>query len=99
MSVGIVVSKSDYDTHSGTLARQINEWAADALNLSSNVSTMADADLQNLGYTPDEVTLLRTCVADMAKLAQVYLGELELTPAYDFRTFLNRISGLSDVSG
>lgn len=97
MSVGKVVSKADYDTNSGTLAAQISEWAQDVLNLSSNVQTMSDPDLTNLGYSPEEVTLLRTCVGDMARLAGVYLGEQELTPAYDFRTFLNRISGLNDV--
>jgi len=99
VSVGKVVTKADYDSKSGDLAQQINQWAEAAANLASNVGTMTDPDLVNLGYTPDDVTLLRTCVGDMHKLAQVYLGEIDQTPAYDFRTFLNRISGLSDVGG
>lgn len=97
MSVGIVVSKADYDTNSGTLARQISEWAQDATNLSSNLLTLSDPELINLGYTQDDVTLLRTCVADMFKLAEVYYGHAEQTPAYDYRSFLNRISGLNEV--
>lgn len=98
MSVGKVVGKADYDTNSGSLAAQINEWAQDVVNLSSNLQTMSESDLTNLGYSSEEVTLLRTCVNDMFRLAEVYYGHTELTPAYDFRQFLNRISGLNSVS-
>lgn len=98
MSVGTVVTKADYDSTSGTLAQQIKQWAEVAVDLQSNLATMVDGDLINLGYTADDVTLLRTAAGDMHKLAQIYLGQIEQTPAYDFRTFLNRISGLSDLA-
>jgi hypothetical protein len=94
MSVGYQVSKSELDQNSGTLARQINGWAESAVSLQSYLAGAPDADLEALGYTPEEVALLKSAVTDMNKLAQVFLGATEQTPAYDFRTFINRLGGL-----
>jgi hypothetical protein len=94
MSVGIVTNKATLDLQSGTLAQQIQLWARSATNLNNFLLGQLEADLEALGYTADDVALLKSASGDMAKLAQVFEGAVEQTPAYDFRTFVGRISGL-----
>lgn len=94
MSVGIVTSKTTIDQQSGILAQQLGIWARSATNLENFIATQTEADLEALGYTTDDVALLKSACGDMAKLAQIYEGAAEQTPAYDFRTFTGRIAGL-----
>ena len=94
MSVGFTTTKGTLDTQSGSLAQQIGLWARSAANLQTYLLATPDSDLELLGYTPDDVALLKSGAADMAKLAQIYAGQAEQTPAYDFRTFTARIAGL-----
>lgn len=94
MSVGYTTTKATLDAQSGTLAQQIATWSRSAMNLQNYLLAATEADLIALGYTTDDVALLKSAGTDMAKLAQVYYGEMEQTPAYDFRTFTMRIAGL-----
>src|SRR5262245_22400980 len=81
--------------------------ACDALNYSFiNVANAAvflapaqDADLVALGYTPEDVAVLRSAMADLDRLRRVYVGLEETTPAYDFRTFSQRLFGTGFVQG
>lgn len=94
MSVGIAVSKGSIDAQSGSLAQGIAQWAESATSLQGYLVAAPDADLEALGYTPEDVALLKSAATDMAKLAQVFYGAVEQTPAYDFRTFTKRLAGL-----
>lgn len=94
MSVGIVTTKNTFDIASGQLAKQIAEWARSATDLDQYLDTLTDADLEALGYTADDVALLKSAAGDMATLAAIYRGEQAQAPAYDFRTFTLRIAGL-----
>lgn len=94
MSVGYTTTKVSIDTQSGTLAQQLAVWARSATNLEGYLSTLTETDLELLGYTADDVALLKSAAGDMAKLAAIYRGETDQTPAYDFRTFTLRIAGL-----
>lgn len=94
MSVGLPVTKLDLDQTSGNLSRQIHGWAQTATNLYTTLAATPDADLEALGYQPEDVALLKSAAGDMNKLAQVFRGEAEQTPAYDFRTFTSRLAGL-----
>lgn len=94
MSVGFTTTKSSLDQQSGLLAQQIIQWADTAINLQRYLAAAPDADLEALGYSPEDVALLKSASNDMNKLAEVFRGEAEQTPAYDFRTFTARIAGL-----
>lgn len=95
MSVGIPVGKFDVDNTSGTLARQISSWAEGVIKFQEEYLAGATQEqLEALGYTADEVALLKSAISDLYKLAQVYYGEAEQTPAYDFRTFASRLVGI-----
>lgn len=94
MSVGNVTTKVSLDQQSGALAQQIMVWARSATNLQTYLAAAVDTDLEGLGYSPDDVALLKSSSTDMAKLAQIFEGAATQTPAYDFRTFVARIAGL-----
>lgn len=93
MSVGFTTSKGSLDQASGLLAHNIMMWSRQATDLQTYLAAVPDADLEGLGYTPEDVALLKSAVNDMGKLAQVFFGQAEQTPAYDFRTFVGRIAG------
>jgi hypothetical protein len=94
MSVGIITNKGTLDLQAGTLAQQIGIWARSATNLNQYLLAATEADLEALGYSTADVALLKSASGDMAKLAQIFEGAAEQTPAYDFRTFTARIAGL-----
>lgn len=94
MSVGFATSKATIDQQCGLLASQILQWADNAINFNAYLVAAPDADLEALGYTPEDVALLKSAGGDMAKLAQVFRGAVEQTPPYDFRTFVARTAGL-----
>jgi hypothetical protein len=94
VSVGFTTTKLTLDAQSGQLAQNLALFARSATNLEMYLTAVPDADLESLGYTADDVALLKSAAADMAKLAAIYRGEVEQTPAYDFRTFTLRIAGL-----
>lgn len=95
MPVGIVTTKSTIDGQVGMAAQQIANWARTVTNLHDYLLTMTPTDLAALGYDPEhDVPLLMSAVGDMDKLAKIYRGEVEQTPAYNFQTFILRVAGL-----
>lgn len=95
MSVGIPVTKTDIDNNAGSLARQISMWAESITKFQEEyLAGATDEALEALGYTADDVALLKSAMNDLYKLAQVYYGKAEQTPAYDFRTFASRLVGI-----
>lgn len=94
MSVGIVTTKGTIDATSGMLAQQIAMWTRQVTNLQDFLVATPDVDLQAMGYTPEDVALLKSAAGDMNKLAQIYYGEIALPEAYAFETFILRIAGL-----
>ena len=94
MTVGFPINKGSLDGRSGSLANGIMQWAAQALDLQNHLNSLPEPDLVEMGYTTDEVALLKSASTDMAHLAAVFYGQAEQTPPYDFRVFVSRIAGL-----
>lgn len=94
MAVGISTNKMTLDSQSGMLAQQIQTWSRSATSLEGYLAGATEADLIALGYTSDDVALLKSAVHDMAQLASIFFGETTQDPAYDFRTFVARIGGI-----
>ncbi len=67
-----------------------------AAEINQRVGSIArdDAALAGYGLSTDDITLIRTVVADLVQLRNLYLGTATLTVAYDHRTFARRIWGL-----
>jgi hypothetical protein len=54
----------------------------------------ANADLEALGYTPNEVAVLKTAYIDLEFLGQIWVGSATLPAPKDFRTFVRQLWGV-----
>lgn len=93
MSLGAQPTKQQLDLALGNLTAGVGDFARKVDRIKSWVDTQADIDLEALGYTVQEITLIRTALIDLAQLAGIYRGNLALPTAKDFRQFTTVIAG------
>lgn len=94
MPVGYNVTKNDLDARAGGLAFNVRSHFEEIANLKTWLDAKPDNDLTAMGYTSGEVAILRSAIADLAKLGDIYHGTQTQTPAYDFRTFAKQLTGV-----
>jgi hypothetical protein len=96
MPAGLPVDKFQLDNQIGTLARNLEAFATQALQLKQYLDATPDETLQEqpFGYTPEDVALIKSAAGDMATVAQVYKGTADHTPASDLGQFSRRLMGL-----
>lgn len=92
--VGLAITKQEIDARAGGLARQAQMLFRDITTLQVFLERSTVESLEGLGYTADDVTLLKTAIGDLAELANVYKGGQALPQPKDFRTFVARIGGI-----
>src|SRR5262245_59215833 len=95
MPIGLTatLTRGQVDFQGGTLAQRLNALMTAIEDWNRFVASAQDADFAAMNYTPDEITLLRTCAAEMEQLRTIYTGADNLLTAKDFRTFLQRTWG------
>jgi hypothetical protein len=93
------LTKQTIDVTLGDAAQALNIAFINVENATRFLDPAQDADLVALGYTPEDVANLRSAMADLDRLRRVYEGVEESTPAYDFRTFSQRLYGTGFVPG
>lgn len=95
MPIGLTASltRGQVDYNLGALSQKLNTLMEDVDDFQFFVVGAQDTDFATLGYTADEITLLRTCSAEMDQLRRIYQGLEALADAKDFRTFLRRVWG------
>lgn len=93
---GYPVDRSQVDTITGTLSRQIDQWAPDTLKIKGFLDATSDDVLAQppFGYSADDVALIKSAFNDLALLARIYLGQDTITEARDLGTFSRRLAGL-----
>jgi len=94
MSVGLEVTKKEIDTRSGDTCRAFQRAFDDVITMQSYLNSTPDADLVNLGYTSNEVAVLKTAFTDLTQLGNIFIGAASLTTAKDFRTFVKQVWGV-----
>jgi hypothetical protein len=94
MSVGLPVTKDEIDKRSGDLARTFQRAFEDVVTLKSYLDATVDQSLIDLGYTPNEVAVLKTSVADLSQLGTIWMGSAALPEPKDFRTFVRQLWGV-----
>jgi hypothetical protein len=94
MPVGLPVTKSEVDTRSGDTARAFQRAFEDAAVMQLYLEGTPNADLEALGYTPEEVAVLKSAFNDLALLGRIWTGTEGLAQPKDFRTFLRQIWGV-----
>src|SRR4029077_12873558 len=96
MAVGFPKARADVDDRSGSLAVTLRN-TFDAINqFKLFLDSTPDADLTSApyNYTAADVAVLKSAYNDLAKLGQIYQGEIGQSPAYDFRTFAHQLTGV-----
>lgn len=94
MAVGMTVSKAEIDARAGDTARGFQKLFGDVLTLKSYLDATDEATLEGLGYTPEDVAILKTAWADLYTLAQVWTGSAALATPKDFRQFVSQLWGV-----
>lgn len=94
MSVGLPVTKQEIDTRAGDTARAFQRAFEDVLTMKGYLDATVEADLVALGYTSNEVAVLKTSFADLTQLEKIWHG-LEALPApKDFTVFVRQLWGV-----
>lgn len=88
------MDKSIIDAALGTLAVNLREWTASATHLADGLARLDDTQLGALGYSTDDVALIRTAVAVMHGVSQVVHGEITVAVAQDFMLLLVPLTGI-----
>jgi hypothetical protein len=94
MSVGLPVTKSEIDSRAGDIARRFQQSFEDVLTMQMYLVATVNADLIALGYTDQEVAVLKTAFADLEQLGRIWSGSEALPAPKDFRTFVRQIWGV-----
>jgi hypothetical protein len=94
MSVGLTVSKGEIDSRAGDIARRFQQGFEDVLTMKLYLDGTTEQALIDLGYTANEVAVLKTAWADLAQLGEIWVGAAALATPKDFRVFVKQIWGV-----
>lgn len=94
MSVGLLTTKGEIDSRMGDLARSQQKVFKELTVLKGYLDATVDADLIALGYTQDEVAILKSAAADLSEFSQVFVGNVAVSPAKDFSQFVRQLWGV-----
>lgn len=94
MSVGIIATKGEIDSRMGQLARDYQKVFRDLAILKGYFDSTTDPTLVALGYTSQEVAVLKSAIADLNQLYDISRGSVNLAVAKDFNTFVRQLWGV-----
>ena len=94
MSVGLPVTKTEIDARSGDIARTFQASFENVITMQTYLEATPNPDLVALGYTDNEVAVLKTAFADLSQLARIWTGSEALAAPKDFRAFVRQLWGV-----
>lgn len=95
MSVGLPVTKQEIDQRSGDIARAFQRLAGDVETLKGYLDGATEQVLIDLGYSSNEVAVLKTAATDMEQLfVKIGYGLEPLPAAKDFTVFARQLWGV-----
>ena len=94
MSVGLSVTKTEIDTRAGDIARAFQKSFEDVVTMQTYLEATPNPDLVALGYTDQEVAVLKTAFADLSQLGRIWGGAEALAAPKDFRAFVRQLWGV-----
>ena len=94
MSVGLSVSQGEIDSRAGDIARRFQQVFEDVVTMQTYLEATPTADLVALGYSDQDVAVLKTAFADLTQLGTIWAGVAPLPQAKDFRTFVRQLWGV-----
>lgn len=93
MSVGYTINKGDIDQMLGSVAVNTRDILSHGQIVLACLGGLTDTQLQNIGYTTADVTLIRAVAVDIQTLEQVITGQAAVPTAKDFTTNLKQLYG------
>lgn len=93
MAVGYSIGKGDIDLMLGTVAINTRDMLNRGAQVTACLANLTDIQLQNMGYTTAEVTLVRNVATDITSLEQIIQGQAALATARDFQANLKQLYG------
>jgi len=95
MSVGLPVTKQEIDVRAGDMARSFQRMAGDVTTLKGFLDSATEEVLVELGYSANEVAVLKTSIADLEQLlVKIGYGAEALPAPKDFTAFLRQLWGV-----
>lgn len=94
MAVGWSVGKGNLDEALGALATDTRDMLTRANQIVKYLATVTDAQLENLGYSVDDVTLIRQVETDVNTLLGIFTGQATLATPHDFTYYLSQMYGV-----
>ena len=94
MAAGLVVTKGEVDARAGDIARTFQKSFEDVATMQGYLTATSEETLIALGYTADDVAILKTAYTDLAQLGRIWMGAEPLAAAKDFRVFVSRLWGV-----
>lgn len=94
MAIGYPKNQASIDGVIGELSVSVNRNFRRAVQLKTEIDAYTDQQLTGVGYTAGEVTVLRTLVADLNQLNNIYTGAVNLASVKDFRASLRPLWGV-----
>ena len=95
MSVGLPVIKQEIDTRAGDIARAFQRLAGDTTTLKGYLDSSDEPTLIELGYTANEIAVMKSGIADLAQLVvTIGYGQDALAAPQDVTVFLRQLWGV-----
>ena len=94
MSVGLPVTQGEIDSRAGEIARTFQRAFEDVFTMQTYLEATPNPDLVALGYSEQDVAVLKTAFADLTQLANIWAGQEALAAPKDFRTFVRQLWGV-----
>jgi len=94
MSVGLAVTKDEIDARAGDISRQFQRLFGDVVTLQQYLLATPTETLVALGYSDQDVAVLKTAFTDLTELATIWSGNAALPAAKDFRAFVKQLWGV-----
>lgn len=93
------LSKQSVDQTVGDAAQALNIAFGHVAATKRFLDPYQEADMVALGYTPQDVAVIKSAFADLDQLRRIYEGVEALAEAKDFRVFAQRLFGTGFVVG
>jgi hypothetical protein len=86
------MTKRTVDQTCGAAAQALNVAFRNVGSAKDFLDVLQDTELEALGYTPEDTATIRSAMADLDQLREVYEGLID-APQKDYRQFAQRIWG------
>lgn len=93
MAAGVPITKNQVDQAISAIGNDMHMVMIRSVEFKYWLDGIPDPDLTTMGYSAGDIANLRTAVADIKQISDIFNGLANLAVTKDFRTFLRRVWG------